>query len=82
MKKIDFKPEEKRALVRKVRDYFDAEIDYPIGEIPAEMLLNFLQEEIGAYYYNKGLHDAQAALRAQMESFDDAIYSLEQRDGR
>lgn len=77
MKKIAFSREEKRALVLKVRDYFDTEIDHPIGDIGAEMLIDFLQEDIGAFYYNKGLRDAQTALRQQIESFDDTIYALE-----
>lgn len=75
--KIAFSRDEKRALVLKVRDYFDTELDQPIGDIGAEMLIDFLQEDIGAFYYNKGLHDAQALLRQQIDSFDDAVYALE-----
>ena len=77
MDKIVFSREEKRALVLKVRDYFDAELDCPIGDIGAELLIDFLQENIGAFYYNKGLRDAQAVLRQQLDSFDDTIYALE-----
>jgi uncharacterized protein (DUF2164 family) len=77
MDKIKFSPEEKRALVRKVRDYFDTELAEPIGDIGAELLLDFLQEEIGAFYYNRGLHDAQAAFRQHVDAYDDMIYALE-----
>jgi len=82
MDKITFKREEKRVLIGKIRDYFDSELDEPIGEVGAELLLDFLQEDIGAFYYNKGLHDAQAAFRQQAESFDDAIYALEKPEAR
>ncbi len=77
VEKISFEREEKRALVRKVQAYFATELDVEIGDIGTELLLDFLQEEIGAFYYNKGLHDAQIAFRQQVESFDDAIYALE-----
>jgi uncharacterized protein (DUF2164 family) len=78
--KITFKREEKQVLIRKVRDHFDTELDQPIGDIGAELLLDFLQEDIGAFYYNKGLHDAQTALRQQVDGFDDMIYALEKRE--
>ena len=77
MEKITFEREVKRALIRKVQAYFVSELDVEIGDIGTELLLDFLQEEIGAFYYNKGLHDAQVALRQQVENFDDAIYALE-----
>lgn len=82
MDKIKFKPEEKRALIRKLRDYFDTELDQPIGDIGAELLLDFLQEDIGAFYYNKGLHDAQLAFRQQVDAFEDMIYALEKPEAR
>lgn len=77
MEKITFDQEQKRALIRKVQAYFTAELDVEIGGIATELLLDFLQEETGAFYYNKGLHDAQIAFRQQVDSFDDAIYALE-----
>ncbi len=80
--KITFTPEEKRALIGRLRDYFVTEFDVPLGEIGAEMLLDFLQEDIGAYYYNKGLHDAQIALRHNLDAFDDMIYALEKPEKR
>lgn len=80
MKKIVFSREEKTVLVKRVRDYLETELDLNIGVIPTEMLLDFLQTDIGAYYYNRGLRDAQAAFHKQVDSFDDAIYGLEQRE--
>ncbi len=82
MEKIAFSREEKRALIGKLRDYFETELDHPIGDIGAELLLGFLQKDIGAFYYNKGLHDAQAAFRNQVNAFDDMIYALEKPEAR
>jgi uncharacterized protein (DUF2164 family) len=33
---------------------------------------------MGAYYYNRGLHDAQELLRKKVESISDGLYALEQ----
>ena len=49
-----------------------------IGQFDAEFLLDFFSQELGAYYYNHGLYDAQAALAAKLEDVQDAIYQLEQ----
>jgi len=75
--RIKFPPEEKAALVGRLQGYFEAELDRPLGRLAAEMLLEFLEGDIGAFYYNRGLADAQAALRQQIDQFDDVIYGLE-----
>ena len=78
MKKIEFSKEERADISRRIQDYFADELDQEIGQIPAEMLLGFFAEEFGKYYYNQGLHDAQAVLAAKIDDFGDAIYGLEQ----
>ena len=78
MKKITFSKEERTDIARRIQDYFADELDQEIGLIPAEMLLTFMAEEFGKYYYNQGLHDAQAVLASKMDDFADAIYGLEQ----
>lgn len=80
MKKIEFSREETKAIVGDMRRYFAAELD-PIGELPAEMLLDFLKEAIGPYFYNRGLYDAQALLTQRVEDLTEAIYGLEQKTG-
>lgn len=79
MPSIEFNKDEKAILVRKLQGYFSDELQQKIGQFDAEFLLDFIGNEIGAYYYNRGLHDAQAALSARLEDLQDAIYQLEQR---
>jgi len=76
---IVFSKEEKAILVHKLQGYLAEELQHSIGQFDAEFLLDFIGNEIGAYYYNRGLQDAQAALAARMEDLQDAIYQLEQR---
>ncbi len=78
MKPITFSREETKALVGEIQDYFREELDRDIGAIPAELLMQFFSERMGAYYYNRGLYDAQALVRKQVESLSDDIFGLEQ----
>ncbi|MGO7961767.1 DUF2164 domain-containing protein, partial [Rhizobium leguminosarum] len=73
MKKIEFLKEAKATIVASIRRYFYAELDQPIGALPAEFLLDFFSDEIGAHYYNQGLRDAHAALLMKMEDLAEDI---------
>jgi uncharacterized protein (DUF2164 family) len=77
MSKIEFSEEEKKVVVRKIQLYFREELDQDLGQFDAEFLLDFFAEEVGAYFYNRGLYDAQAILDKRMESLGEAIYELE-----
>ena len=77
MSRIEFSEEERALLVRRIQLYFREELEQDIGRFDAEFLLEFIAEELGAYFYNRGLYDAQAILEKRMESLADAIYELE-----
>ena len=78
MPTIDVSKDEKAIIVRKIQLYFNEELKQRIGQFDAEFLLDFFSQELGAYYYNRGLYDAQAALSAKLDDIQDAIYQLEQ----
>ena len=77
MAEIKFTPEERDAICRKVQMYFHEELDQEIGQFDAGFLLDFFAEEIGPYFYNRGLYDAQAILESRMEQVAEAIYEIE-----
>lgn len=79
MKPIKFDKEETKAIVGEIQDYFREELDQDIGVIPAEMLMKFFADKMGAYYYNRGVYDAQTALKERMDSLHDDLYALEQK---
>lgn len=82
MKPIKFEKEERAAIVGRIQGYFRDELDASIGEIPAELLLNFFTEQIGAFYYNQGLADAKAVLGKVVDDVEERIYALERREAR
>ncbi|WP_428622714.1 DUF2164 domain-containing protein [Sedimenticola sp.] len=74
---IQFTREEKQAIVPKIKLYLKEELDKEVGNFDAEFLLDFFTQEIGPFFYNRGIYDAQAILEQRMESVADAIYELE-----
>ena len=77
MSEITFSKEEKSILVEKLKTYFDKELGQEIGQFDCEFLLDFISSEIGAYYYNRGLSDAQSIVAGKMEDIGDAFYEIE-----
>ncbi|MFO1389994.1 DUF2164 domain-containing protein [Cellvibrio sp.] len=77
MAQIEFSKAEKELIVRKVQMYFREELDQDIGQFDAEFLLDFFAEEVGAYFYNRGLRDAQAVIEAKVADINDALYEIE-----
>jgi uncharacterized protein (DUF2164 family) len=77
MSEIKFTKDEVDILVKKIKLYFSEELDQDIAQFDAHFLLDFFAEEIGPYFYNKGLYDAQALLEERVESITDAFYEIE-----
>lgn len=77
MPDIQFSAAEKAVIVGKIKRYFADELKQEIGRFDAEFLLDFFAGEIGAYFYNRGLYDAQAILSNRMDELGEAIHQLE-----
>ncbi len=77
MSKIEFSKPQKEIIVDKIQAYFERELDQEIGQFDAEFLLDFFSEQVGNYYYNKGLQDAQAVIIGQLENISEALYEIE-----
>ncbi|MEM7362829.1 MAG: DUF2164 domain-containing protein [Pseudomonadota bacterium] len=77
MSEIEFSQEEKESLAKKIQLYFHEELDQEIGQFDALFLLDFFSEEVGAYFYNRGLFDAQALIEKRVEEIAEAVYELE-----
>ena len=77
MTKIKFSQEEKEQMAVKVKRYFESELKQDIGSFEAEFLIDFFAEEIGGYFYNRGLYDAQVIVSAKVEEITDALVEIE-----
>lgn len=77
MSTVEFTRDEKELIVQKIQNYFEEELNSEIGQFDAEFLLDFIAKELGNYFYNRGLFDAQAILEKKLENITEAIYELE-----
>lgn len=80
MTPIRFSREEVVAITAKLRPYFRDELDVDLRDLPAEMLIDFLAREIGPFFYNRALYDAQAVLKKKADDIGEAIAGLERAE--
>ena len=81
MDKVKFTREEKDQMIQKVRRYFHEKLDQELGGFDAEFLIDFFGEELGVYYYNRGVYDAEALLSGKIEELSDCLLQLEKAVG-
>jgi uncharacterized protein (DUF2164 family) len=77
MSEIIFTSEERDIICRKIQLYLHEELDQEVGQFDAGFLLDFFAKEIGPYFYNRGLYDAQGILASRMENIAEAIFEIE-----
>jgi uncharacterized protein (DUF2164 family) len=79
---IELSPEQRRGAIAAIQRYFENERDESMGELAAMLLLDFLAEEIGEVFYNRGVDDAQALLRRQWTALDDELEVIKMPERR
>ena len=62
-----------KLLVKRLKNEHELEIE-PFDAVD---LLDYLSEVLGPYYYNQGLQDAQAIVKARADTIVEAIYEIE-----
>ncbi len=77
MKPIQFSREEIADITAKLRGYFRDELEIDLAALPAELLLDFLGREIGPFFYNRAVYDAQAVVAKKAEDISEALAGLE-----
>jgi uncharacterized protein (DUF2164 family) len=75
--KIKFSTPEKQFLVEQLQGYFNKELDQELAQFDGEFLLDFISEQMGAYFYNRGLQDAQTILNSKIDTITEAIDEIE-----
>jgi uncharacterized protein (DUF2164 family) len=76
--KIEFDKPTRERLSRQLASHLKNELDADVGPFEALDLLDLLSKTLGPYYYNQGLQDAQAIVRARIESIIEAVEAIEQ----
>ena len=67
-------------MAAKVKRYLNEELQQDIGSFDAEFLVDFLAEELGPYFYNRGLSDAMSLFTEKMGELDYQVQELAQAE--
>jgi uncharacterized protein (DUF2164 family) len=70
MDTIELEREQRDDAVERLRVYFERERGEQLGELAAGLLYDFIAEQLGPYFYNKGIEDAQALIVRFADSLD------------
>ena len=77
MSEIELSKDERKEIEDRIQSYLREEFSFDVSPFDAGFILDFFVREIGPYFYNRGLYDAQAMLETRLETVRDDILSLE-----
>lgn len=64
---FNFSKEQRDGVKQALQKYFADELEMELTNLQADLLLEFLNDEIGKNYYNLGVTDAIAAIKEKAE---------------
>lgn len=64
----------KREMIEEVQSYFRNEHDEPVGELKAEMFVDFFVEKLGPKIYNQAIADASTFIQDKLIDLDEILY--------
>ena len=64
-------------IIPSIKRYVAEEFGEEIGNVKAELLLDYFIKEIAPYAYNKGVRDAEDFLRAKLEDLQGSCHEFE-----
>ncbi len=73
---VDFSPEVRSYITKELQSYFEDELEYDLGGLGADLLLSFIEKNIGKYFYNLGVEEAQKVIALKMEDIDETLYAI------
>ena len=74
---IELPQELKKELIPSSQKYFREHLDDDIGDLKAELLLDFCLREICPTVYNRAIRDAQAVFQERVADLDGTCYEPE-----
>lgn len=66
-----------KLLREKTQIYFRDEHDQSIGDLKADLIVEFFIQEIGAHIYNQAISDASAFIQDKLIDLEGALYAPE-----
>lgn len=75
MQPIELSKQVRADALASIKRYFRENMPEPLGDLSAELLLNFFIEEVGPAVYNRAVADAQARMQQRVQDLDGELYS-------
>lgn len=82
MAAIGFPREQQSVLADQLQRWFADNSEHTLGSFEAGFLLDFISEQLGPHYYNRGVQDAQALLAQRVDELHESLSMLEQSPPR
>jgi uncharacterized protein (DUF2164 family) len=77
MAKIALDKAAREDIARALRAHLKDELDVEVGAFEVLDLIDFLAGTLGPYFYNQGLYDAEAVVKARLDGIVEAIEAVE-----
>jgi len=74
---IELKPEERKRARTSVRRFCEEHLDLDIGDLRADLVIDYFLREFGPTVYNGAIADAQTFLRDRVADLDGVCYEPE-----
>jgi uncharacterized protein (DUF2164 family) len=74
---IELSREKRDEAITSLKKYFEEELQEPLGDLKAGLLLDFFVEDIGPAIYNQAIGDAQTRMQQRVADLDLELYSDE-----
>ena len=69
--------EQVKEIILSIKRYVEEEFGEEIGNLKAELLLDYFMKEIAPYAYNRGVQDAEAFFREKLEDLQGSCHEFE-----
>lgn len=69
--KIKLTKSEQEAMIREIKSFHLDERDEEIGDLAAMLILDFITDSLGKFYYNAGVRDAKSYIFEKLEEISE-----------
>jgi len=74
---IKLSKDNKKKLIASIQRYFEENMEDDIGDLKADLLLDYFLKEIGPIVYNQAVADAAAFFRERAADLDASCFEVE-----
>ena len=79
---ISFDRQQRAELESQLRSWFADNSEHTLGSFEAGFLLDFISQQLGPHFYNRGVQDAQTLLATRVDELHESLSLLEQAPPR